>query len=54
MAMPCSVVAGFLDAFLDVEEGFKLTSVDCPTTEQEAVDAMRKVGGRLVGGWWWW
>eukprot|EP00200_Dunaliella_tertiolecta_P012627 CAMPEP_0202373002 /NCGR_PEP_ID=MMETSP1127-20130417/4091_1 /ASSEMBLY_ACC=CAM_ASM_000462 /TAXON_ID=3047 /ORGANISM="Dunaliella tertiolecta, Strain CCMP1320" /LENGTH=2753 /DNA_ID=CAMNT_0048969731 /DNA_START=204 /DNA_END=8465 /DNA_ORIENTATION=+ len=40
-----SVVAGLLDAFLDVEEKFKLTAEsgsDKPTTEQEAVDAMRK------------
>jgi len=40
------VVSGLLDAFLDVEERFKLTAEpgsDRPTTEQEAVDAMRKV-----------
>jgi len=42
----CSVVSGLLDAFLDVEEEFKLTAEpgsDNPTTEQEAVDVMRKV-----------
>ena len=40
------MVAGLLDAFLDVEEKFKITSEpgsDGPTTEQEAVDMMRKV-----------
>lgn len=39
-----SIVTELLESFLSVEEAFRLGGPDGPTTEQEAVDTMRKVG----------